>query len=115
MEHDERFDTLRRCLPQKTHSDELVATLVDHCCELDVAQGTILVNVGQTVTEVYVLLAGKIEIRGPSGPPSLIEPGTVVGVSGVVVDDEPQVSGFTAVALSHLTVLVVPLAGSTSE
>ena len=70
---------------------------------------------GDEVTDAYVLLAGRIEIRRPSGHPSFVEPGDLVGVAGVVVDNEPRASGFSAVALSHSTVLVIPLAGWTTE
>jgi CRP-like cAMP-binding protein len=114
MEAD-HLDVLRRCMPRASYSDEVVAALAEHCFELDIARGTVLVSEGEPVTEVYVLLEGRIELRRTPDPAAPAGPGVLLDVTN---DGNGNFNGdagrsptatCTAVTLSHATVLVVPL------
>ena len=113
---DDHLDVLRRCMPFALYSDEVVAALAEHCFELDIARGTVLVREGEPVSEVYVLLAGRIELRRAPEPAVLLTgPASLLDVTGNNVTGRSPTSTCTAVAVSHATVLVIPLPDRATE
>lgn len=114
MEPSERFEVLRQMLPQHLHDDVVVQRLADQSCEIEFARGALIVRDGQSVSETYVVIIGRVEVRQRSGRRWVAAVGAVIdAVEGVA--DDPAVVGaagvslITGCALESTAVLAVPM------
>ncbi len=114
VELSERFEVLRRLLPQHLHDDAMIQRLADQSCEIEFPKGTVFVHDGQPVAETYVVIAGRAEVRQRSGRRWLAFEGAIIdAIEGAV--DEPVRMGASGVsvvacaALAPTAVLAVPM------
>ena len=106
MDPDDRFEVLRKLLPQDRHGDASVRHLADQTCELEFPAGSTLVRDGQPATDSWLVISGRIEIRQQSGR-------RWVAAAGDLVDPtEGALRGVTVIGarvLEPTTVLAIPL------
>ncbi len=114
VELSERFEVLRRLLPQHLHDDAMIQRLADQSCEIEFAKGTVFVRDGQSVAETYVVIDGRVEVSQRSGRRWLAFEGAIIdAIEGAV--DEPVRMGASGVsvvgcsALEPTAVLAVPM------
>ena len=103
MECLDRFAVLRNALPRERYSDHDVAAITDHCCELEFAAGSVVLDTGQSFREWLVVAEGQLMVersgeRWIAGVGALVQP-----VSGV----HPDISAVRLVAVGQTTVLLV--------
>jgi hypothetical protein len=103
MERLDRFVVLREALPRDRYSDNDVAAITDHCCELEFAAGSVVLDVGQSFREWLVVAEGQLVIERPgerwfAGVGALVQP---------VSAEHPDISAVRLVAVDHTTVLLV--------
>jgi hypothetical protein len=75
----DRFAILRHALPQDRYSDDEVTGIVDQCCELVFAAGSVVAEVGQPAEDWLVVIDGELEVTEPSrrwraGPGAIVQP-----------------------------------------
>ena len=113
MEPDDRFEVLRRALPQDLVTDAAIRALADQACELELPTGVILVRDGQPANESWLVLRGRIEIRRRSGRRSVAVEGDFIDPTDCFAGEMPndpaeEVATITARALESAAVLAVP-------
>ena len=67
MEPDDRYEVLRRFIPQDRHGDSSVRALAERTCELEFPVGATLTVDGQIAHETWFVIDGRIEVVQRSG------------------------------------------------